>query len=67
MAVIRKEIQVKRLGIGEKHVFDCVIETSSDLTATDLNDVGMGSMALCIADSKLYCKKADSTWAEVAV
>lgn len=67
MAVIRKEIQVKRLGIGEKHVFDCVIEETDDLAASELNDVGMGSMALCIEDSKLYCKKADNTWAEVAV
>lgn len=67
MAVIRKEMQVRRMGVGEKNVFDCVIESSSDLTATELSDVGMGSMALCIADSKLYCKKADSTWVEVAV
>ena len=67
MAVIRKEIQVKRLGIGEKHVFDCVIETSEDLASVDLNDVGKGSMALCIANNKLYCKKSNNVWVEVLV
>lgn len=65
MAVIRKEVQVKRLGVGEKHVFDCIVETASDFASTDMNDVGIGSIAFCLADSKLYVKKADETWAEV--
>lgn len=67
MAIIRKELQVKRSSLDQYDVFDCVIEKTSDLQDAELNYVGMGSMALCIADSKLYCKKSDDTWLEVAI
>ena len=67
MAVIRKEIAVKRLGKGEKNVYDCMVEETTDLTADEMEEVGMGSIALCLSDGNLYAKKSDDTWEEVQV
>lgn len=67
MAIIRKELEVKRSSLDQYDVFDCVIEETSDLQDDEFNYVGTGSMVLCIADSKVYCKKADGTWAEVSI
>lgn len=64
MAVIRKEIQVKRLGVGEKHVFDCMVESDEDFADAEMNEVGIGSLAYCLADGEVYVK-LDTGWEEV--
>lgn len=67
MAVLRKEIQVKRLSRGDKDVFDCLVELFSDFSDPDMDSVGIGSMAFCLEDSKLYAKDSSEEWVEVVV
>ena len=64
MACIRMEVAVKN--IGGKDIFDCLCESSSDFTGdTKLKDeCGVGSMAYCLGDEKIYVKKSTG-WAEV--
>ena len=64
MALLRKELAEKRL--GGKDAFDCLVESSSDFTNDDFlkTDAGVGSMAYCIGDEKVYAKKSTG-WAEV--
>ena len=66
MAVIRKQIQVKQLGHNEHNIFDLIVETVTDLDADELDQVAPGSLALCLADGKVYCKDSDNEWTEVA-
>lgn len=57
MATIRMELAVKRVD-STKNVYDCLCETTTDFTTdTKLTtDCGVGSMAYCLADGKVYVK-----------
>lgn len=59
MPCIRKELAVKRLN-EEKNIYDCLVEDTDDFTDdTTLDDCGVGSMALCLEDQKLYVLTSD--------
>lgn len=60
MACIRMELAVKRLN-EELNVYDCLVEDDSDFsTDTKLTtDCGVGSMAYCLEDGKVYAMTSD--------
>lgn len=60
MACIRMELAVKRLN-EEMNVFDCLVEEAADFASdTKLtNGCGIGSMALCLEDQKVYALTSD--------
>lgn len=61
MACIRMELAVKRLN-DELNIYDCLVEEDDDFTDDDTLDVcGVGSMAYCLEDSKVYVK-TDTGW-----
>ena len=59
MALLRKELVEKDL--GGLDVFDCLVEEDDDFTNdTVLKDkCGVGSMAYCLDDGKVYVKTDD--------
>ncbi len=77
MAIIRTELQ----GAGtrshsfdahgnmttvQRGVYDVLVESAADLGADPAAVFGIGSMAYCLGDGKLYVKKSDGTWGEAA-
>lgn len=60
MACIRMELAVKRLN-EEMNIYDCLVEETDDFsTDTKLTDgCGVGSMALCLEDQKVYALTSD--------
>ena len=65
MACIRMELAVKRLNT-EQNIYDCLVEESDDFsTDTKLTTgCGIGSMALCLEDQKVYALTSDG-WGAV--
>lgn len=58
--LLRKEPDTRH-----KHgAFDCLIETAEDLSLAELGEMGLGSLAYCIGNDKLYVK-ASTGWEEV--
>lgn len=54
MACIRMELAVKRLN-AEKNVYDVLVEETQDFeNDAELETCGIGSMALCLEDQKVY-------------
>ena len=57
--LLRKEPDTRH-----KHgAFDCLIETADDLLLDELMEMGLGSLAYCLDDDKLYVK-ASNGWRE---
>lgn len=59
MACIRMELAVKRLN-AERNIYDCLVETADDFSEDETLDLcGVGSMAYCLEDKKVYAKTED--------
>ena len=65
MAIIRS--QVSQIIGQDTRVYDVIAESASDLTVDTTRNFAVGSLALCLAESKLYIKASNGAWTEVDV